>query len=59
MSWRRRSPRRAVGNMRFHPMPTVSPAAVRDNADGLVSELISPNIVVEISFITSNDDEPA
>jgi len=47
----------AVGSMRFHPMPTVSPAAVRDYADGLV--LISPDVVVEISFITSNDDEPA
>jgi len=49
----------AVGNMRFHPMPTVSPAAVRDNADGLVSELISADVVVESYFITSNDDQPA
>ena len=45
--------------MRFQPMPTVSPSTVRDNPDGLVSELISAaDVVVETYFITSNDDEP-
>jgi hypothetical protein len=46
-------------NMRFPRTPTVSQAAVRDDGDGLVSELISTNVVVEISFVPSNDDEPA
>jgi hypothetical protein len=48
----------AVGSMRFHPKPTVSTSPVRDNRDGLVSRLISADGVVEIYFITSNDDEP-
>ena len=49
----------AVRKMRLDPMPSVSPPPVRDNPDGLVAELISPNVVVEIYFITSDDDEPA
>jgi hypothetical protein len=48
-----------IGNMRPHPKATVSPSAVRDNPDGLVSELISADVVVEMFFITSNDDQPA
>jgi hypothetical protein len=48
----------AVGNMLFHPKPTVSTSAVRDNPDGLVSDLISADVAVETYFITSNDDEP-
>jgi hypothetical protein len=47
-----------VGNMRFHSMPTVSSAAIRNYADSLISELISTDVIVEVSFITSNDDEP-
>jgi hypothetical protein len=48
-----------LGTMRFPRMPTVRQAAVRDDGDGFVSELISTNVVVEISFVASNDDEPA
>jgi len=49
----------AVGKMRLHPKPTGSTSAVGDNPDGLVSELISADVVVESRFITSNDDQPA
>ena len=47
----------AVGNTRFHPKPTDSTSAVSDNPDGLVSRLISAEVVVENDFITSNDDD--
>jgi hypothetical protein len=49
----------ALRNMHFPRMPTVGPTTVREDGDGLIAELISANVVVEISLVTSNDDEPA
>lgn len=46
----------AVGKMRLRLTPTVSPATVGDNSGGVVAELISPNVVVEIWFISGDDD---
>jgi hypothetical protein len=46
----------AVGKMRLQLTPTVSPATVGDNSGGVVAELISPNVVVEIWFISGDDD---
>ena len=48
----------AVRNI-LHPLPTIQAATVTDNPDRLVSELMSPNIVVEISLIMSHDDQTA
>jgi hypothetical protein len=48
-----------VRNIRLRPLPTIQAATVTDNPDRLVSELMSTNIVVEISFVTSHDDQTA
>ena len=47
----------AFGNPLFHPMTAVCRATVCDDGDGLISELISTNVVIEISLITRNDDK--
>ena len=49
----------AVMEMRFRATPTIRSAAVTDHGDGIISELISTDVVIEISFITRNDDESA
>ena len=49
----------AVRNIHFPPLSTIRAPAVTDDADRLVSELMSANVVVEISLITGHDDQTA
>jgi hypothetical protein len=49
----------AVGHMALRSMPTVCQAAVGEDADAFVSEMIQADVVVEIGLITSDDEDPA
>ena len=47
----------AIGKNTLLPTAAVSPAAVGNDADSLVSEMISTDIVVKVGFITSDDED--
>ena len=48
----------ALGNEQFQLTTPISTSTVRDYCDGPVPHLISPEAVIEIYLVPSNDDEP-
>jgi hypothetical protein len=47
-----------LGKEQFQLTTPIGASTVRDDRDGPVSQMISPEAVVEIYLVPSNDDEP-